>query len=142
MSYTDADLEGLPPKVALAIALEEKARRVATRKLFTYFPDTGPLRRELYKKHMLFFKLGADKSIRGFMAGNRCVTGNQRIDHPDGSSTRADKLYQRGEPFEVTAWNGMEGVAAKAVTPIKKDAEPCYLMMLSSGDTQIGRAHV
>lgn len=128
-------MEDLPPKVALAIALEEKARRVATRKLFTFFPDTGPLRRELYKKHMLFFKLGADKSIRGFMAGNRCVTGNQRIDHPDGSSTRADKLYQRGEPFEVTAWNGMEGVAAKAVTPIKKDAEPCYLMMLSSGDT-------
>lgn len=65
------DLEEVPPKVALAIALEEKVRRKANRKLFTYYPETGPLRRELYKKHLLFFKLGADKSTRCFMAANR-----------------------------------------------------------------------
>jgi phage terminase large subunit-like protein len=68
---TEDDLEALPPKVALAMALEERAKRTASRKLFTYYPDTGPLRRELYKKHLLFFKLGADKSTRCFMAGNR-----------------------------------------------------------------------
>ena len=65
------DLEQMPPKVALALALEEMLRRKATRKLFTYFPDTGPLRRELYKKHLLFYKLGANKSTRCFMAANR-----------------------------------------------------------------------
>lgn len=65
------DLEALPPKIALAMALEEKARQQAGRKLWTYYPETGPLRRELYKKHMLFFKLGATTSTRGFIAGNR-----------------------------------------------------------------------
>lgn len=53
------------------MALEERANRMAGRKLFTYYPDEGPLRRELYKKHLLFFKLGATKSTRCFMAGNR-----------------------------------------------------------------------
>jgi phage terminase large subunit-like protein len=53
------------------MALEEMVRRQAGRKLFTFFPDTGPLRRELYKKHLLFFKLGATKSTRCFLAANR-----------------------------------------------------------------------
>jgi phage terminase large subunit-like protein len=65
------DIEALPPKVALAMALEEMAKRQAERKLFTYYPDEGPLRRELYKKHLLFFKLGANHGTRCFMAGNR-----------------------------------------------------------------------
>jgi phage terminase large subunit-like protein len=65
------NLDELPPKVALAMALEERARQQAGRKLWTYYPDTGPLRRELYKKHMLFFRLGNTKSTRGFIAGNR-----------------------------------------------------------------------
>lgn len=65
------DLDKLPPKIALAMALEERARVSAGRKLWTYYPATGALRRELYKKHLLFFKLGATKSTRGFIAGNR-----------------------------------------------------------------------
>lgn len=51
--------------------LEEMARRQARRKFFTFFPDTGPLRRELYKQHLEFFRLGETHAIRGFMAGNR-----------------------------------------------------------------------
>lgn len=65
------NLEDLPPKIALAMALEEKARQQAGRKLWSYYPETGPLRRELYAKHMLFFKLGDNCSTRGFIAGNR-----------------------------------------------------------------------
>lgn len=65
------DIEELPPKVALALALEEMLRRKEGKKLFSYYPETGPLRRELYKKHLLFFKLGANKSTRCFMAANR-----------------------------------------------------------------------
>jgi phage terminase large subunit-like protein len=68
---TEAELEALPPKIALALALEEMGRRKAGRKLFTFYPDEGPLRRELYKKHLLFFKLGDSKSTRCFMAANR-----------------------------------------------------------------------
>jgi len=41
------------------------------RKLWTYFPDQGPLRRELYKKHTDFFALGAHHRERLFLAANR-----------------------------------------------------------------------
>lgn len=50
---------------------EERERRRAGRKLDTYFPDTGPLRRELYKKHLEFFRLGRVKRERLLMAANR-----------------------------------------------------------------------
>ncbi|MFL6352926.1 MAG: terminase large subunit domain-containing protein [Bryobacteraceae bacterium] len=36
------------------------------------FPATGPLRRELYAKHLEFFRLGRVHSERLFCAGNRC----------------------------------------------------------------------
>lgn len=58
-------------KLELLQLLQEKERRVSRRKLFTYFPDEGPLRRELYPQHMEFFRLGAEYKTRGFMAGNR-----------------------------------------------------------------------
>jgi phage terminase large subunit-like protein len=50
---------------------EERARRESGRKLTTYFPDTGDFRRELYPKHLEFFKLGATKRERLFLAANR-----------------------------------------------------------------------
>lgn len=50
---------------------EELDRRAAGRKLGTYFPDTGPLRRELYPKHLEFFRLGAERRERLFLAANR-----------------------------------------------------------------------
>src|SRR5688572_16947711 len=58
-------------KLELLELLEEKARRKAGRKLFTYFPDEGPLRRELYKQHLEFFRLGKSCPTRCFLAANR-----------------------------------------------------------------------
>lgn len=37
----------------------------------TYYPDTGPLRRELYAKHMEFFKAGVIHKERLMLAANR-----------------------------------------------------------------------
>lgn len=59
-------------KIKLVAMLEEKERRLRGRKILTYFPDHGPLRRELYVKHMVFFKAGATFRERAFIAGNRC----------------------------------------------------------------------
>ena len=42
----------------LLALIEELNRRGKLNKLATYFPATGPLRRELYKRHMRFFALG------------------------------------------------------------------------------------
>ena len=49
----------------------EKNRRALRRKFFTFFPDAGPLRRELYKQHLEFFRLGETHAIRALMAANR-----------------------------------------------------------------------
>lgn len=90
-------------KLRLLALLAEKERRASTRKILTYFPDTGPLRRELYQKHLAFFEAGSVYRERSFMAANRIgktegcggyeltlhVTGNypnwwtgRRFDHP------------------------------------------------------------
>lgn len=58
-------------KRELLALLEEKEKRKKRRKLFTYFPDTGPLRRELYQKHLQFFAAGKEYRERAMMAGNR-----------------------------------------------------------------------
>lgn len=52
-----------------AIAKEEKRR--AQNRINDYFPDTGPLRRELYPKHCEFFAAGAEYNERALIAGNR-----------------------------------------------------------------------
>lgn len=51
--------------------LEEKERRKANRKILTYYPDTGDLRRELYPKHLSFFEAGAKYRERLMLAANR-----------------------------------------------------------------------
>ena len=58
-------------KVELLTLLEERERRSRTRKIMTYFPDDGPLRRELYVKHLAFFEAGAKFRERAFIAANR-----------------------------------------------------------------------
>lgn len=64
-------MTALALKAELAALLEEKVRRLEGRKLWTYYPDEGPLRRELYAKHLQFFAAGADRRERAAMAGNR-----------------------------------------------------------------------
>jgi phage terminase large subunit-like protein len=60
-------------KRELVSLLEEVERRKARRKLFDIYPETGPLRRELYRKHMEYFRLGAEDGVneRAMMAANR-----------------------------------------------------------------------
>lgn len=51
--------------------LEEKKRRADRRRIGRYYPETGPLRRELYTKHMQFFAAGSSFRERLVMAANR-----------------------------------------------------------------------
>ncbi len=51
--------------------LKEYDRRNRTRMLYSFYPDEGPLRRDLYKKHTAFFAAGADHRERCIMAANR-----------------------------------------------------------------------
>lgn len=53
-----------------SLLLEQK-RRTARRKILTYYPETGPLRRELYPKHLEFFAAGTKYRERLILAANR-----------------------------------------------------------------------
>lgn len=59
-------------KLELLKLLDEKERRKRGRKILSYYPDTGPLRRELYPKHMQFFEAGSEHQERAAISGNRC----------------------------------------------------------------------
>lgn len=50
---------------------QELERRRARRKIYTYYPDTGAYRRELYRKHLEFFRAGATHRERAAICANR-----------------------------------------------------------------------
>jgi phage terminase large subunit-like protein len=58
-------------KIELLKMLEERERRVKFRKLYSYYPEEGPLRRELYVKHSEFFAAGTKYRERLMLAANR-----------------------------------------------------------------------
>lgn len=58
-------------KRELIALLEERERRKRYRLIDSLFPDEGPYRRELYSKHLEFFRAGAVHRERLFMAANR-----------------------------------------------------------------------
>lgn len=58
-------------KEALALIEELARRKKYEGQIYKLFPNKGPLRRELYEKHMEFFEAGAEFKERCFMAGNR-----------------------------------------------------------------------
>ena len=58
-------------KAELIVLLEAKDKIRRENKIREYFPDDGPLRRELYERHLEFFRVGATHRERCFMAGNR-----------------------------------------------------------------------
>ena len=59
-----------------ALVAEERHR--AHNKLFLLYPDTGPLRRELYAKHMMFFRAGAMRDEAGDLYNERAAMGANR----------------------------------------------------------------
>lgn len=67
----DLSLLSQEQRLELAGLIDELERRRKTRLIESMFPDTGPLRRELYPRHLEFFLSGAINDERVFMAGNR-----------------------------------------------------------------------
>jgi len=51
--------------------LQQELQRQRHTKLAQLYPDNGPLRRELYSKHLAFFEAGAEYRERAAIAGNR-----------------------------------------------------------------------
>lgn len=61
----------MTPIEELERLLASQARYLANNKIATLYPETGPHRRELYPRHMAFFRLGKKFKTRAFIAANR-----------------------------------------------------------------------
>lgn len=57
--------------LTLQAALQELERRDGLNNIDNYYPDEGPLRRELYVKHLEFFRAGLSYRERCMIAANR-----------------------------------------------------------------------
>jgi len=99
-------------KEELAKRLEERLTLRQSKRIADIFPDSGPLRRELYPKHLEFLAAGKDHRERAMMAGNRTgksltaayeVTCHATGDYPD---------WWAGKRFQspVTCWAAGESV--------------------------------
>ena len=120
----------LQHQVMLLRALD---RHKSRKKFWTYYPDTGPLRREMYPRQIEFFRLGSKVPTRCFMAGNRvgkCCTAQTLIDTPTGPVRIAD--LRHGD--EVYAWGGSRKVTSRIEQPFKKPGlHECALLLMSDG---------
>ena len=107
--FTPAQIAALTDEEAkevleLTLALQRLTER---EKLRSYYPDTGPLRRELYVKHLEFFRLGATVKQRLALCANRIgktegMGGFEMACHLTGAYPH----WWEGRRFDkpVTAW--------------------------------------
>lgn len=82
----------LPPEARAQLdkLLEAYEDSVRTNRIELFYPETGPLRRECYPKHMEFFTAGAKYRERCFMAANR-------IGKSEGAGGYETALHLTGE---------------------------------------------
>lgn len=120
----------------IASLLDELEAIERETKLYRLYPDTGPLRRELYPKHLEFFRAGGSYMERAAIAANRvgkCVTADTVIETRSGDRT-VKELFDAGLPVPVWAWDGQRRVAATASAPFQKMGwHQCYRVTMSDG---------
>jgi len=73
LNLTEDQIAALPPlELAKLLAVIEAEQKIQSQTLlYRLFPETGPLSRHKYPKHMEFFKAGALHQERAFIAANR-----------------------------------------------------------------------
>jgi len=105
---TDLLNTAIDPQAAEILRLLQLESSLAKRnKIDSYYPDSGPLRRELYQKHLEFFKAGATRRERALLAANRIgksegVGGYETVLHMTGRYPR----WWQGRRFNrpIMAW--------------------------------------
>jgi phage terminase large subunit-like protein len=91
------------------------ARYDAYRRFERLYPDNGPLRRELYGKHVAFFAAGAEHMERALLGGNRSGKSTCAAYELTAHMTGRYPAWWQGKRFDraVSAWAA--GVDAKSV---------------------------
>jgi phage terminase large subunit-like protein len=118
-------------KENLLALLQEKERRVNSRQILSLYPDTGPLRRELYVPHVKFFEAGARYRERCLMAANRCISPWTPLEMDHATRLPLEILGER--EFCVRSWDGENRCNKKASGLFLKSISPTFRMCLDNG---------
>ena len=113
--------------------LEEKARREKYRgRIFSYYPDEGPLRRELYPKHLAFFAGGVNKRERLMLAANRCITPWTWIETASGSVPALEVWTSTNA--SVRSWDGEAECGAQLTGGFFRNIEQAFRVVMDNGE--------
>ena len=113
----------------LIVAREEFRRR---NKISSYFPDEGPLRRELYPRHMEFVDATRTDDEVGMLAANRCLTPWTAIETDRGERQVLELIGEAG--FDVPSWDGNSRCTKKASPVFLVGIEPAFQIHLDNGE--------
>src|SRR3974377_1063683 len=93
-------------KEELLSLLENRETLIASNKLATFYPDTGPIGRDLYPKHLEFFSAGAKHRERLFCAANRIGKSSAGAYELTVHMTGLYPEWWTGKRFEqpISAW--------------------------------------
>lgn len=78
------------PRIEILELIDERERRARFNKIARFYPDIGPLRRELYPKHMRVFEGGAT-------CRERCMQGGNGTGKTEGVGAYEVTLHATGE---------------------------------------------
>ena len=98
----------------------------------TLYPDSGPLRRELYVKHLEFWRAGARHDERAFVAGNRCLTLATVVETDQGERQLAE--IADGRDFGVVSWVDGLRQSARALPVFPVGIEPAFRLLMDNGE--------
>lgn len=91
---------------------ESVARAEPRRKLFRYYPDTGPLRRELYARHLEFFAAGGHHEPIPVYCPQDC-DGSPHRDRLALAANRVGKALKHGTAVATPkGWRAIESLRA------------------------------
>lgn len=110
-------------------AREEFKRR---NKIWSYFPDEGPFRRELYKKHMEFVGATRTDDEVGMLAANRCLTPWSPVETDRGERLALELIGETG--FDVRSWDGSSRCTKPASPVFPVGIEPAFQIHLDNGE--------
>jgi len=111
--------------------LEKMAEVVKHERISLMFPDTGPLRRELYKTSIDWLNATAEFQELVLFGGNRCVGPATRIETPDGSVPILEFLGATS--FDVLSWDGESQCVRPASGVFLKGIEPMFRFQVDTG---------
>lgn len=130
-SNIDFDQHSRADREKLLVLLKEKERRINSNQILTLYPETGPLRRELYVPHMAFFEAGKKYKERCIMAANRCISPWTPLEMDRATRLPLEILGE--QEFCVRSWDGETRCNKKASGLFLKGISPAFRVYLDNG---------